>query len=384
MKLTRQHELFRESVRRNLHQEIAPHIDIWEKERKMPAREVYTKMGKLGYLGLTHPVEYGGLGLDLGYSYVWAQELGKLSAGSISMSLSVQTDIATPLLAEYGSQELKQNFLSGAISGNLIAAIAVTEIKGGSDLGAMQVRAERTSDGYILNGRKAWITNGSIADFAVTLCRTGSGNSISNLSMLVVPTNLSGVTREPIIEKLGNWSCDHGHLTFNQVLVPSENLLSEEECGYELQTRSFARERCFLAVVACSQAKRMLHQVIHYAAHRQILGENLLNHQSASFRLAELFSELDLVMTYTSATYEKLARNEDCIREASVAKLRASRLVRSVADCSLQLYGAAGYMTPGGVERDFRDCRASSLAGGADEALLHLISAYLEHSTAKY
>ena len=380
MRLTRQQELFRDSVRRVLDHEIAPHIDEWERSRVMPVREVYAKLGELGYLGLTHPVQYGGLGLDLGYSYVWAQELGRLQAGSIPMSLSVQTDIATPLLAEYGSQEVKQSLLTGAISGQLIAAIAVTEPAGGSDVGAIETYAERTADGYVISGQKAWITNGSVADFVVTLCRTSSGNGIAGLSLIVVPTDLPGVTQQRIIDKLGNWSCDHGHLTFDRVVVPAENLLGVEGRGYELQTRSFARERCFLAVVACSQSDRMLRRVVDYVARRRILGTSLLSRQAVSFQLAELVSELDLVASYAGSAYEKLTRGEDCTRESAIAKLRAARLVRSIADWSLQFHGAVGYMTTGGVERDLRDARAASLAGGADEALLHFISGFLTHN----
>ncbi|CAL9430335.1 Caffeyl-CoA reductase-Etf complex subunit CarC [Actinosynnema sp. ALI-1.44] len=377
MKLNRQHELFRESVRMVLDRECVELVDDWERDGVMPVHQLCKTLAAEGLLGLTMPVEDGGLGLDLGYSYVWAQELGRVPAGAPAMALSVQTDIVAPLLARAGTPEVRRDVLRPAIRGELVAALAATEPAGGSDLGALTTTAVRTERGFTVNGTKAFITNGSVADFAVVLCRTGAAAGIGDLALLVVPTNLAGVRQVRHTGKLGHRSCDHGTLTFTDVEVPAAYLLGEVGEGYELQTRTFTRERCFLAVVALGQAERVLRATVHHARRRRVLGRALTDHQAIGFRLAELDAELDLVRGYAGEAYQLLADGAQCLREASIAKLRATRLLREVADVGLQVRGAAGYLGVDDVERTYRDARAGSFAGGADEALLHLIAGHL-------
>jgi citronellyl-CoA dehydrogenase/2,3-diaminopropionyl alpha,beta-desaturase len=395
MRLNRHHELFRASARAVLERVFLPGLDGWENAGLMPTHEICRALGEEGLLGLTLPLddEGGGLGLDLGYSWVWAQELGRLPAGSPAMSLSVQTDIVLPLLAETGGERVRTEFLRPAVRGELVAALAATEPGGGSDLAALRTTAVRTADGLRLTGDKAYITNGSVADFAVVLCHLVEGDGagdeegggerergatgLDTLALLLVPTGLPGVRRERHTGKLGNRACDHGSLSFTDVRVPEENLLSKPGSGYEALTRVFTRERAFLAAVATARTETALRETVEHARGRAVLGRSLLDHQAIAFRLAELDAELALVEQYTGTVFQLLDEGAPALRQASIAKLRASRLERESADLRLQLHGGGGYLEGGPVERAYRDARASALAGGADEALLHLIAGHL-------
>ncbi|MFF8789317.1 acyl-CoA dehydrogenase family protein [Streptomyces sp. NPDC015125] len=383
MRLNRHHELFRDSVRAVLDRVCLPELDDWERMGQMPTHDLYRALGEEGLLGLTLPVDDGGLGLDLGYSYVWAQELGRLPAGSPAMSLSVHTDIVLPLLAEAGGEQVRRAFLRPALRGELVAALAATEPGGGSDLATLRTTAVKTSEGIRLNGAKAFITNGSVADFAVVLCHLievdgdlGS-TGLDSLTLLLVPTGLPGVHQERHTGKLGNRACDHGRLAFTEVLVPEENLLGKPGSGYQALTRVFTRERAFLAAVATARTETALQEATDHARGRAVLGKPLVDHQAIAFKLAELDAELALVEQYTSAVFQLLDEGAPALRQASIAKLRASRLEREAADLRLQLHGAQGYLDGGPIERAYRDARAYALAGGADEALLHLIAGHL-------
>lgn len=389
MRLTRQHELFRDSVRAVLERECAA-VEEWEQAGAMPVRALYRALGEEGLLGLTLPAEAGGLGLDLGYAYVWATELGRVPSGSPAMSLSVQTDIVLPLLAETGGERVRADFVVPAARGERVAALAATEPGGGSDLATLRTTAVPTGDGYVLNGRKSFITNGSIADFAVVACHLAdpapgapdadgpaAARGLDSLALLVVPTDLPGVRRERHTGKLGNRACDHGSLSFTDVRVPEDHLLGKPGGGYEALSRVFTRERAFLAAVATTRAGTFLRAAAEYARGRRVLGRPLADHQAIAFRLAELDAEHALLEHYTAGVFQLLAEDLPALRQASIAKLRAARLERETADLRLQLHGGAGYLDGGAVERAYRDARAGSLAGGADEALLHLLAGHL-------
>ncbi|MFJ8692611.1 acyl-CoA dehydrogenase family protein [Streptomyces roseolilacinus] len=385
MRLTRQHELFRETIRVVLDRECGSQtLTEWERQGRMPVRELYRALAGEGLLGLTLPEEDGGLGLDLGYSRIWAEELGRLTSGSPVMSLSAHTDIVLPVLVEAGSTAVRRTFVRSAVRGESVGALAVTEPGGGSDLGALRTTAEPVGDHLRLNGSKAYITNGSVAGFALVLCHIrppGAPAGLDTLSLLVVPTDLPGVTRHRHTVKLGHHACDHGSLEFTDVLVPREFLLGAPGSGYALQTGVFARERAFLAAAMVASARHALEEAAGHARERVVLGRPLLDHQSAGFRLAELDAELSLLDPYVGHVFDLLAEGAPALRQSSVAKLRAARLLREVADLGLQLHGAAGYLDGGAVERRYRDARAFSLAGGAEEALLHLLVGHLPTGT---
>ena len=377
MSLDSEHELFRATVRSVLDAEVRAHIDDWEASQSMPLRALLETLGRDGLLGLTVPAENGGVGLDLGYSRVWAQELGRMPAVAAAMSLSVQTDLAMPLLASFGRPEVTSAVLEPALRGKVVLAVAVTEPHAGSDLAALRTRAVHQRGGYRITGEKTFITNGSEADAVLTLCRTGEGPGIADLVMIVVPADLPGVTRRKLSSKLGRHSCDHGAVSLADVFVPEGFALGPPGSGYQVQARCLARERCFLAEAACAQAGVVFADAIAWARRRTVAGRPLLAHQAHAFRLAWLRAELELVRAYCEIAYDRLEADADDLLPSAVAKLRATRLLRDAADTALHLRGADGYFGGGGVARVHRDALALSMAGGADEALLHLLTGFL-------
>jgi 2,3-diaminopropionyl alpha,beta-desaturase len=376
MPLEREHELFRKSLRRFLEDRVTAHLDRWEADG-LPYRDLFPALGSRGYLGITQPIEYGGLALDHRYTTVWAHELGRLPASSPAMSLSVQTDIVLPIL-EHAESEIKEVYLREAIAGRMVAAFAVTEASGGSDIRNIRTTATPTNEGFLVSGEKSWITNGSVGDFLVVVCRTADTGSPADLSLLVIPANLPGVTRRSVESKLGNWASDHGMVSLENVVVPRTNLIGVAGDGYALMTETLIRERRFLAVVACAQARRILTDSIVWANSHRIMGRALIDQQTVRLSIVDLLTQLELIEAYVDRWSTSMDASSLTLRTASVMKLRSTQVARQAADLALQLRGARAYMTDVGPARDVRDTRAGSLAGGSDEALLHLIAKHLD------
>ncbi|HKT01644.1 MAG TPA: acyl-CoA dehydrogenase family protein [Rugosimonospora sp.] len=378
MKLTREHELYRLAVRATIDRLIAPHVDEWDAAAAMPTRELLSSLADEGLLGTTIGTDRGGLGLDLGYSYVWAQELGRLPTTAVAMSLLVQTEIVAPMLAELAQPEVAGSLLKAVLAGRAVGAIAVTEAAGGSDLAGIRTSGRQVGGDWVINGGKAFITHGSDADVVLTLCRTGDGDGIDGLTLIAVPVDLPGVRQQDCAAKFGNRACAFGAVAFEEVAVPASHVLGEPGLGYHAQTRAFARERCFWSVVLCAWGRRVLADLVRHLGHRQVLGRSLLDHESVRNGLSELDAELDLVEHYAGHAFQRLACGADCLRESTIAKLRAARLAQRAAGYAMQMRGAGAYFASSQAERDLRDAQALSLAGGADGALLHLLGGYLD------
>lgn len=376
MMFTQEHEMFRESLRDFIEREIQPYITEWEAQKAFPFRDLYRKMGQEGFLGLTYPSTYGGLELDYGYTVVWGEELGRIRSGGIPMSVSVQTDMCTPAIAKYGSDFLKRTFLQPAIYGEKIGAIAVTEISAGSDVAAVRTVAVRDGDHYVINGSKSYITNGGIADFVVTLCRT-SNEGIRGMSLIVVPTDTPGFAVTKIHDKLGNFTCNHASMQFTDVRVPIEYLVGEEGNGFKMQMEQFISERLILAVISCSQAREIMEKTKAYAKERQVFGQALIDHQHIGFTLVNLEVELALLEQMIAHCVNQYKQGRECTREVAMAKLKGSRLLRQAADECLQIFGGFGYMEESGMPQMYRDARAAAIAGGTDEIMQYLLQKYL-------
>lgn len=366
-------ETFRARIRAVLECEVYPYLDEWERAATMPYRQVLRSLAAAGLLGIGAAKADGGLGLDDRYSLAWAQELGCAPAGALAMALSVQTDIAAPLLAR-GTAQLRAEHLRPAISGERTLAYAVSEAGGGSEPANIRTTARPVADGWLLNGSKAWITNGSLADSIVLACRTEDTGSVADLSLVVVPREAPGLSQHRIERKLGMRACDHGRLELRDVLVPAGNLLGEPGDGFELMSDAFTRERWFLAAAACAQARRIVADTAGWAAGHRLAQRSLFDQQSVRFDFAQLTSRLEVIEAYVEAAVATgwLQAN---LRSASVMKLESTGVLRAAADWSLQLHGARAYMDDDrGPARDLRDARASSLAGGSDEMLAELIA----------
>ena len=377
MQLTHEHEELKRNLKRFIEDEINPHVDEWEAAEMFPALEVFGKLGELGYLGLTKPEAYGGSGLDYSYSVIMAEALGHISCGALPMAIGVQTDMATPALARFGSQALCEEFLVPAISGKAVACIGVSEPHAGSDVSAIKTTARKDGDDYIINGGKMWITNSLQADWMCVLANTSEGAAHKNKSLIIVPMNTPGVTRAKKIRKIGMMASDTGLIHFDDVRVPQRNRIGEEGMGFTYQMMQFQEERLWAAANAIQSLSNCKEQTIAYTRERQAFGKSVLDNQVVHFTLAELKTEVECLRALTYLATQQYIEGKDVTEWASMAKLKAGRLLRSVPDGCLQFWGGMGYTWDNPVSRMYRDGRLASIGGGADEVMLGIISKYM-------
>jgi citronellyl-CoA dehydrogenase len=373
---TEEHEEFRQMVRRFVQNEITPHVEEWEEQRQFPAHALFKKMGDLGLLGLSYPEEYGGGGVDYWYNVVLLEELGKAGCGGVPMGIAVHTDMATPALAESGSEALKQAYLVPAIAGDMVSAIAVSEPDAGSDVAAIRTRADADGEDYLINGAKMWITNGAQADFLTLLARTSDESGFKGMSLIVVPTNTPGFSVSRKLEKLGNHSSDTAILSFDNVRVPQANRIGLEGQGFILQMKQFQRERLAGVLMSVSGMDRIIRMTIDYCRQRKTFGKPIIENQYVYFRICELLTEVEALRQLAYYCVGAYVDGDDITKEISMAKLKAGRLVREVADTCLQFHGGMGYVEEYPLARYFRDSRLLSIGAGADEIMLGIIAKY--------
>ncbi len=373
---TEEHEMFRQTVRRFVETEINPHVEAWEESRTFPAHDLFKKAGNLGLLGITYPEEYGGMGLDYWYQVIMLEEVGRADCAGVPMALAVQTDMATPALAEYGTPQQKEKFLAPAISGDAVFAIAVSEPDAGSDVAAIRTRAVADGDDYVINGSKMWITSGTQADYLTLLARTSGEYGFKGMSLIIVPTDTPGFSVSRKLEKLGNHSSDTAILTFEDVRVPQANRIGAEGMGFILQMRQFQKERLAGTLMSVSGMERIIRLTIDYTRQRQTFGKPLIDNQWIHFKITELLTEVEALRQLAYHCTRMLVAGMDLTKEVSMAKLKAGRLAREVADTCLQFHGGMGYVEEYPMARYFRDARLLSIGGGADEIMMGIIAKY--------
>jgi citronellyl-CoA dehydrogenase len=374
MLFTKDHEEFRRSVRGVLAREITPHADGWEEAGSFPAHAVFKALAAAGLLGLEYGPAYGGQGADHSYTVILGEELGRMGCAGVAMAIAVQTDMATPSLHRHGSHELKQRYLVPALAGELVAAIAVTEPGAGSDVAGITTRAVRDGGEWVINGSKLYITNGAQADWFCLLARTSGEGGYRGMSQIVFPAGTPGLTVSRTLRKLGNRCSDTAELAFSDARVPVANTIGEIGRGFQQQMSQFQNERMIAAYTAVGAMDHALERTAAYLRERRVFGGPLLSKQYVQFRLAELAAEVDLLRHYNYACAEAYLRGEDTTRFATIAKLKAGRLQREVADTCLQFHGGMGYMEETWVSRYFRDSRLLSIGAGADEVMLQILA----------
>ncbi len=378
MLFTHEHEEIRRTTLRFVEQEINPHVDDWEAAGIYPAHDIMGKLGALGLLGLTKPEAFGGAGLDHSYAIVFAEAMGACHCGSVPMSIGVQTDMATPALARFGSDELKRDFLAPAIAGKMVACIGVSEPGAGSDVAAIRTTARRDGDDYVISGGKMWITNGAQADWMCLLANTGDSADLHrNKSLIVLPMKTRGVEVARKLDKLGMRSSDTAQIFFDDVRVPRRYLIGEEGRGFTYQMLQFQEERLWVAANTIPTVARAIDETITYTRERKIFGQPVLDNQVVHFKLAELQSELEALRALTYQATAMLVAGQDVTKLASMAKLKAGRLLRQAADECLQYWGGMGFMNETPISRIYRDGRVGSIGGGADEVMLSIIAKYM-------
>jgi citronellyl-CoA dehydrogenase len=373
MKFSQEHEDLKRTVERFVENELNPFVDEWEEAGIFPAHEVFKKLGDLGLLGLTKPEAYGGAGLDYSYSVVLAETLGNTRCGGVPMAIGVQTDMATPALARFGSDELRREFLAPAIAGDMVACVGVSEPGAGSDVASIRTSARKDGGDYVLNGGKMWITNGTQADWMCCLANTGEGSPHRNKSLIVVPMKARGVSVERKIEKIGMHSSDTALIHFDDVRVPQRHLIGQEGLGFMYQMLQFQEERLWGAANTLKGLDNAVRDTIEYTRSRKTFGRAIIDNQVVHFTLAELSTEIEALRALVYRATEMYVSGNDVTQLASMAKLKAGRLTREVADKCLQYWGGMGFTWENPVSRLFRDGRLASIGGGADEIMLGII-----------
>jgi citronellyl-CoA dehydrogenase len=374
MQFTADHEAFRQAARGVLEREVTPHVQEWEEAGIFPAHELFKALGSAGLLGLEYDTSCGGQGADHSYTVVLGEELGRMGCAGVAMAIAVQNDMATPSLHSHGSAELKRRYLAPAMRGELVAAIAVTEPDAGSDVAGIRTRAERDGDHWVINGSKLYITNGTQADWLCLLARTSAEGGYRGMSQIVFPTDTPGFAVSRKLRKLGNKSSDTAELSFTDARVPVANTIGEIGRGFQQQMTQFQNERMIAAYMAVGGMERALSLTAAYLRDRQTFGRPLLSRQYVQFRLAELAAEVDTLKHYNYACAEAYLAGQDTTRFATIAKLKAGRLHREIADTCLQFHGGFGYMEESWVSRYFRDSRLMSIGGGSDEVMLQILA----------
>ena len=377
MKFTQEHEEIRRTMKKFIEAEINPHVDEWETAEIFPAHEVFRKLGALGMLGLTKPEAYGGAALDYSYGMVFAETLGQIRCGGVPMAIGVQTDMATPALARFGSDELRTEFLAPAIAGDHVACIGVSEPGAGSDVASIKTTARKDGGDYVINGAKMWITNSLQADWMCLLANTSEGAAHKNKTLIILPMKTKGVTVAKKIRKIGMMSSDTGLIHFDDVRVPQRYRIGEEGAGFTYQMQQFQEERLWAAASSVTGLMRTLNDTIDYIRERKMFGQTVLDFQYVHYRLAELKTEIEALRALTYRACEMYVAGEDVTELASMAKLKSGRLRREVSDSCLQYWGGMGFTWDNPVSRAYRDGRLGSIGGGADEVMLGIICKYM-------
>ena len=373
MQFTDQHRQLDDTVTRFVENEINPHVVEWERAEEFPSHEVFKKLGDLGLLGLKYPEAYGGMGLDFSYSMVMAEAIGASECGGVPMAIGVHTDMCTPALARFGTDELRREFLAPAIAGDVVGCIGVSEPSGGSDVASIKCAARKDGDDYVINGTKMWITNGMKADWCCLLANTSDGPVHRNKSLIMVPLDAKGVSRQKI-HKIGMHSSDTAQLFFDDVRVPRRNLIGQEGMGFTFQMMQFQEERLWGAASSLRSLDKLIDATIEYTRERKAFGKSILDNQVVHFRLAELRTEVAALRALTYQAVESYVGGKDVTKLASMAKLKCGRLSREVTDACLQYWGGMGYTAENLVARAYRDSRLVSIGGGADEVMLGIIA----------
>ena len=368
------HEMVRKAVREFVEKEINPYMDEWEAKGEAPLHELFKKMGDLGFLGIRYNPEYGGQGLDYWYDTVFLEELGRIHGSGVPVAIAVQTHMATPAIAEFGSTYLKETYLKPAIAGDFVASIAVTEPDAGSDVAAIKTTAQRQGDAYVINGSKTYITNGTQADYLTLLARTSDDPGYHAFSLFIVPTNLPGFKVSRNLDKLGLRSSDTAELFFDNVKIPAENLIGREGEGFVYQMQQFQHERFSAIPMSYVSAEETIAMTVEHIKKRIVFGKPLIAKQVLRHRLADWQTEIECLRQLTYHIVRMKEAGLDVTREVSMGKLFAAKTVKKVVDGCLQMYGGLGYMAEMLISRSFRDARLISIGGGADEIMNEIIA----------
>ena len=372
MYFTEEHEVFRESFKDFLQKEVVPHIDKWEKTGNID-RFIWRKFGDMGYFGLSYPEEYGGLNLDIFYMVIFLEELQKINSGGFAAAIWAHVYLAMTHVNVEGDARIKNKYLSASISGEKIGCLCITEPFGGSDVAGMRTTAIRKENSYVINGSKTFITNGVYSDYLIVAAKTDPSSKHAGMSIFIVDRDTPGISATKL-DKLGWKASDTGEIAFDNVVVPSENLMGQEGKGFAYIMQHFALERLIMGINAHARAEYAVNYAIQYTSERQAFGKTLDSFQALRHKIAEMASQVEMCKEFNYSIAKRLNDGVYVVKEATMSKLISTKMADEVIYDALQLLGGYGYMEEYPMARLFRDSRLGPIGGGTSEILREIIA----------
>ena len=362
-----EHQAFRAVARKFIQTELAPRAREFD-EAGRPDKAIFRRLGEMGLLGIRYDPKYGGQGLDYSYHAVFLEELTLCDNAGVGMGVSVQTDMATPALARFGTEALKERYLVPAIRGEHVAAIAVTEPGAGSDVAGIKTRAVRDGDWWVINGSKMFITNTANADWLCLLAVTDPGAGYNGYTQIIVPTDTPGFTYR-LLDKIGNRGSDTGLLFFDDVRVPVANTIGDPNRGFQQQMNQFQDERMVPVVTGPVAARRLWELTLEHAQQRVVFGKPLAKMQVNRFKFVEMQIQITAAQEFSHRCIRKIVAGEDVTLDVSMAKVFVANMKQYVATTCVQLFGGSGYIWENPAARAYVDWRLGTIGGGADEVM---------------
>ncbi len=368
---TEEHELFRQSLRAFLDKEVRPNIDQWEADGEIP-RDIYKRFGEMGFMGITYPEKYGGMGQDIFFSVVYTEEMIRMNSSGFNTSIGAHAGLALAHMNGQGTEEQKQKYLTTGLKGELIGCLAITEPSAGSDVASISTKAVKDGDHYVINGAKTFISNGVLSDYIVAAVRTG-GPGATGISMVIIDRDTPGVSATKL-KKMGWHASDTGEIAFDNVRIPVSNLLGEEGQGFFYIMQHFASERLAMALIGVCQAQLALDLAMNYMEEREVFGRPINKFQVLRHRIAQMSSEVTSTRAFVYLLYKQYSEGDYIIKEAAMAKLVATQLSDKVCYECMRLFGGYGYMESYPMARLLRDSQLGTIGGGTSEILCEIIS----------
>ena len=372
MYFTEEHQLFRKSLQDFLNKEVVPHIDKWENDGNIE-HFIWKKMGDMGFFGINYPEAYGGLNLDLFYTVILLEELQKINSGGFAAAIWAHCYLAMTHLNAEGNHDIKERYLAPSIAGDKIGCLCITEPFGGSDVAGMRTTAVKSGDHYIINGSKTFITNGVASDYLVVAAKTNSELGNKGISIFVIDRETAGVSATKL-DKLGWRASDTGEIAFDNVKVPTTNLLGEENKGFPYIMQHFSLERLIMGVNAHARAEYALEYALQYMSERMAFGKSIDKFQALRHSVAELYADMEICKTFNYAVAYRLNKGEYVVKEASMSKLKSTKMADEVIYQCLQFLGGYGYMEDYPMARLLRDSRLGPIGGGTSEILKEILA----------
>ena len=369
---TEEHEFFRKSFQDFLKKEVVPHIDTWEQTGTID-RFIWEKFGEMGYFGLATPEAYGGMDLDIFYTIIFIEELQKINSGGFAAAIWAHEYLAMTHLNKEANEAQKQKYLVPSVTGEKIGCLCITEPFGGSDVGGMRTTAVKKGDTYVINGSKTFITNGVYSDYLIVAAKTSPELGNKGISIFVIDRDFPGISATKL-DKLGWRASDTAEIAFDNVVIPAENLMGEENLGFPYIMQHFALERLIMGVNAHARSEWALDYAIGYMKERTAFGKPISKFQALRHKVADLASEVEMVKTFNYVTAKRLDDGEYVVKEATMSKLLSTKIADQVAYDCVQLLGGYGYMEEYPLARNLRDSRLGPIGGGTSEILREIIS----------